>query len=303
MNIRRESVAVAAAIGVLALSTSGQDQTVFRARTDIVRVDVSVQERNRPVTGLPASAFSVADNGTPQRIDAMTVEDIPIDVTVVLDVSTEAVQHRRIGEFQKQVARLGALLEPHDRLRVLTDGTYVAQALPWREAQTLVSNDAILAEAQLGGGTSPPDAMAMALMHPVDPTRRHLVIAFTQGIDFFSAIEFARVPSIAARSDAVLHVVLSKIYAGGYARGRLNVPVTAGPLIEAAEMTGGTAHDLGRSLTSTFEQIVGSFRSSYVLTYAPKGVDRPGWHALTVELTVPGAKKYSIRARRGYFSG
>jgi hypothetical protein len=72
--------------------------------------------------------------------------------------------------------------------------------------------------------------------------------------------------------------------------------------MEAAEVTGGTVHDLGRGLTSSFEQILGAFRSSYVLSYTPQGVDRAGWHTLTVELTLPDAKKYSIRARRGYFS-
>jgi hypothetical protein len=42
------------------------------------------------------------------------------------------------------------------------------------------------------------------------------------------------------------------------------------------------------------------YRRGYLLQYQPAGVPREGWHDVKVEVTRPG-KKYSVRARRGYF--
>jgi VWFA-related protein len=50
----------------------------FRARVDLVHLDVSVLDRNRrPVTGLGPVDFTVLENGAPQSIVAFTAVDIP----------------------------------------------------------------------------------------------------------------------------------------------------------------------------------------------------------------------------------
>ena len=46
-----------------------------------------------------------------------------------------------------------------------------------------------------------------------------------------------------------------------------------------------------------FAQIVNEFRSRYLLTYTPSGVEPGGWHALDVRLK---GTKGKIQARRGY---
>ena len=53
----------------------------------------------------------------------------------------------------------------------------------------------------------------------------------------------------------------------------------------------------GDNLTSTFRRVLEQFRTSYVLYFTPKGVDRQGTH--TLEVRVKGAK-VEVRARRGY---
>jgi hypothetical protein len=52
-------------------------------------------------------------------------------------------------------------------------------------------------------------------------------------------------------------------------------------------------------LTATFRRALDEFRSSYVLYFTPKGVERGGYHELTV--TVPQNKAYTVRTRRGYW--
>ena len=45
-------------------------------------------------------------------------------------------------------------------------------------------------------------------------------------------------------------------------------------------------------------RILDEFRSSYVLRYTPRGVDRPGWHEIDVRIVRPGS--FTVRARKGY---
>ena len=56
-----------------------------------------------------------------------------------------------------------------------------------------------------------------------------------------------------------------------------------------------------RATTSTlakrFRQLVNDFRSRYVLSYTPRGVDAAGSHPLEVTLK---DKRYHVTARRGY---
>jgi VWFA-related protein len=53
-------------------------QVPFRARTDLIQLDVSVLDRNRrPVTHLTAADFTVLENGKPRPIQAFTAIDLP----------------------------------------------------------------------------------------------------------------------------------------------------------------------------------------------------------------------------------
>ena len=68
-----------------------------------------------------------------------------------------------------------------------------------------------------------------------------------------------------------------------------------------ARETGGVIVPLpamrGVTLTSTFGGILDDFRSSYVLYFRPRGVERKGFHTLNVRVKQTG---YTVRARRGY---
>jgi hypothetical protein len=223
---------------------------------------------------------------------------MPIDVTVIIDLSTVAQEHKRVDDFLRHVERLKAVLEPSDRLRLLLDGSYVTEIdAGWHTARSGTPGLGPLVRA----GSSTADAIGLALMRRAEVGRRSLIVAFTQAIDYFSVIEFDALPAIAARADALLHVVLSKVYPGGFGRGRPEHPPTAGALVKAAILTGGGAHDVSRGLPRTFSTIVEEFRTSYVLAYSPRGVEGPGWHDISVTLVNRSDKEHTVRARTGYF--
>ena len=56
----------------------------------------------------------------------------------------------------------------------------------------------------------------------------------------------------------------------------------------------------GERLGSAFRRLLTQFRESYVLRYAPTGVERIGTHTIEVRVTRPGTV---VRARRGYVVG
>jgi hypothetical protein len=82
-------------------------------------------------------------------------------------------------------------------------------------------------------------------------------------------------------------------------------PGADGPVMEAfkaiAQGTGGEIIriDADEALSEAFLRAVENFRTSYVRRYAPTGGPALGWHDVTVSVK---SKRYTIRARRGYFA-
>src|SRR5262249_20879965 len=70
---------------------------------------------------------------------------------------------------------------------------------------------------------------------------------------------------------------------------------------QLADETGGFLHvvDAGESLESVFRHMLTDFRRSYVLYFAPTGVERNGTHTLDVRVKRPGV---DVHARRAYTS-
>ena len=155
------------------------------------------------------------------------------------------------------------------------------------------------------------DGLFYALAFPVDPDRRHLVVAFTDGWDRGSTLDTETLPKLAAHSDAVLHVVTWATPADGISSTNAWPPTSYADEIrrrrpweasfrsvdDAVRTTGGT---LQRTMQApdALADIVSDFRSSYVLHYSPRGVSASGWHEIGVKLTRPGS--FTIRARKGY---
>jgi len=269
----------------------------FRAQTDAVTVDVAVLDHNRPVTGLHSQDFTLTDNGQPQSIDVLSAGGVPIDVSLVLDVSNEAFVHRRIGDFRSDAQHLAALLRADDRLRIIADSTCVEALSPMEPP----SRQMILNSVPVGGGTSTYDSLSAALMRRAEPGRRHLVIAFTEAVDYFSVLSPDAMVSIARRTDALLFVVFAQTWTGGYGRGRLTVPNAAQAFVTAAEATGGTTQLFGRSVVDSLQQLLADFHSRYLLHYRPSRVDRTGWHDIAVTAAAPAGRRYEVRARKGYY--
>jgi VWFA-related protein len=278
-------------------------QVTFRSTTAMVSVSVSVKRGNAVVANLKAADFTLTDNGVPQTVEAVSMESVPVDVTLFLDTSGST--SGKLDEMQHDVQSILQLLRPDDRFRLLTIGDAVNQVVPWVPAGTKVP---VSIEA-VGGISLIRDALMFALVHQPDPDRRHLIVGMTDRQDCGSVVPAVLLLDVAGRSDAVMHLV---DYAGGGGDSRYRVRTCsplAGPageriITEAAERTGGQLHEQSRffrasSIARAFKTIFDDFRQSYVLRYSPSGVKGAGWHPIVV--VVPAVRDATIRARQGYY--
>jgi VWFA-related protein len=296
------SACVAVTGVLLTAAVSAQQSPVFRSQTELVAVSVSVKRANAPVANLTAGDFVLSDNGVTQRIEAVSIESVPLDVTLFMDTSGST--SGALDRMKRNVVSIAAMLRPDDRFRLLTIGLSVESPVPWRPAGGPLTLDM----AAVPGISLVYDALAVALAHEPAAGRRHLIVAFTDGRDCGSVLDGQRVLDMSGRSEAVFHWI--------WVSGSGDLPphgISAwctpndGGVTDyvglAAERTGGEMHRsrFGDPAVKAFSRILDEFRRSYVLRYSPEGVTSPGWHRVRVE--TPRLPGVVIKARAGYFAG
>ena len=295
--------AVVLVLALWSAAPAAQQPPRYRAVTSLVTVSVSVKRGNNAVANLKASDFTLTDSGVPQKIEAVAIESLPIDVTLFLDTSGSTAG--KLDEMQQDVQAVLQLLRSEDRFRLLTIGDTVNEVVPWVPAGTKVP----VKIEPIGGISLIRDALMLALAHRPEPGRRHLVVGMTDRQDCGSVVSTSLLHEIAGRSEAVMHLV-DYSGSGGNSSYRVrgcspqSAPAGEGMLARAAERTGGEVHGQSRffrasSIARAFRTIFNDFRQSYVLRYSPEGVPARGWHPIVVR--VPGVGNATIRARQGYY--
>lgn len=301
-----------------------QQQPVFRTRTDAVTIDVTVRSQGQPLAGLTAKDFVLLDNGVPQTIEQIDMEAIPVDVSILVDLNEDLADD--LKGMSNQIPRIVAMLRPTDRVRVTAINTHVTDLIRAQPAAEVPA----LGPLKPQGLSSAHDGIAAALLRNVDPNRRHLVIALTNGIDAVSALDAQAVRDIARYSNATLYIALADIvvlpgpppeYQSGRQRQDGHRCMATGvcsptkrfwqpfgdyefeTLAEAASLTGGKLYLPGiftdRTAAAIFKKVFEDYRASYVLRYTPTGVTTAGWHE--VKVTIPSRPSVELQARRGYF--
>lgn len=300
--MKRHAFAVAICICAASGWVTAQQGT-FRSSKTYVFVNASVKKGNAPVANLTPADFTLTDNGVLQKVEALSIESIPVDVTLFLDTSGST--SGRLDDMKRSVRGILPLLRPEDRFRLLTIGDAVYTTVPWVSAGTTTVD---LPFRPVGGISLVDDALTLALLHRPAADRRHLIIAMTDRDDCGSVVPSAMVKELAARTDSLLHIVDQSGSAFPNQDFRLrtcspmSAPDGAENLAEAAARTGGEVHTgvfQNSSVLKVFTTVFADFRQAYILRYAPEGVASAGWHAITV--TTPAIKGVTIRARQGYF--
>ena len=338
MMMRRAS-SLAIVLVVAGLGAGRAEQAQFRATSTRVAIDVSVQSGNVPVSDLKASDFEVTDAGVKQKIELVALTEVPVDVTLIVDVSNSTTP--RLETYRRDIRTIASTLRPIDRFRVLTMASEVREVMPL----TTATEGRTLPTLEGGGQSRIFDGIAAALMQPIEPGRRHLILAFTDGLENRSILTGPQLIAIGQTSAAVLHVVSSQpipeiiepdrkpcnmaavvrttgdfpaperqtVYdpSRGFVdkfdeqfRGEMKSELPpcepVRHIARAAEATGG-AVNIASELADGFKRIFSAFLNSYVVYFEPASARSAGWHDVTVKVTRNG--KYTVRAKRGYLVG
>lgn len=297
-------------------------QQPFRSGVTGVVIPVSVRSGNKPVSGLTAADFELRDNGIVQTLQEVSAEKMPIDLTLLLDLSS-SVDGPMLQRLKTAVADTAALLRPDDRIRLVAISQVLHEVFPFRPKAASMPLDTLGAE----GATSLYDGLAATMMRPTDVGRRQLIVAFTDGRDSTSIIDENAARAIAQQSEAVVDIVVPVAVAKAGESRRLSQraggtpdslagspnltvngqgPAAASPdgvpqvLSDLVAPTAGQVLALppDESISGVFRAMLDDFRATYVLQYQPNGVDAAGWH--DVDITLKKRGKFDVRARKGY---
>ena len=302
----------AAIAGLLMVGLAAQEHPTFRTRGEGVRVDALVTDGERPVLGLTANDFELIDSGVKQEISVASLADTPLDVLLVLDTST-SVGEQGLAHLVRAADTLFSRLKPKDRAGLVAFSQDVLMRAALTPQHRRVRT--MLGTLKVHGMTAIMDA-TYAAMQLADTDRPTLMLVFSDGIDTASWLRRADVLDAARRSGVVPYAVVTGEGIAAFIprpdRGTVNQRMVdergqplddsvVGFLGQLVRNGGGVVlnAEQTRDLEQRFGEALDSFRQRYVLTYSPVGVERTGWHPLTVRVKSRGG--YRVRARSGYF--
>jgi Ca-activated chloride channel homolog len=282
-------LAAIAPVAVLARRQAPQVQTppVFASAVVGVRVDVLVADAStdRPIGGLEAGDFELRDNGVVQHVEVSDLADMPVNVVLAFDASGSIVG-KRLTDLQLATHRLLGDLQPADRVALTTFNHAVSPRLALGSDARSVA--AVVDALAPSGATSLIDGIYVSLMSAHAETGRSFVLVCTDGRDTASWLTPDELLESARRAPAVVYVVASS----GARKWS--------PLRDVTNATGGRLIEIESSdqIAGEFQKILKDFRSRYVLTFTPTGVERGGYHRLDVRVKRGQTK---VTARPGYF--
>ena len=289
----------------MALSNARSQQGAFRARTEAVLVDVLVTRNGRPVEGLTAADFDVRDSGVRQTIQLIGMDRMPVDLRLVLDVSS-SLEGQQLDALKAAARAAIGGLRPGDRAEILTFSDVLQRRVTWTGDRAALGAE--IDKITSAGWTSLVDAAFTALSLPEPEGRRTLGLIFTDGRDTASWLSPADVVRSARQSRAILYGVTTmpagsirpdmvarlrdQLLAYPIALRPAFLPViveeTSGELMYATAIT---------DLRTAFLNVVARFNQRYLLSYSPSGVPPSGWHSIDVQVKDKGLR---VSARQGY---
>jgi Ca-activated chloride channel homolog len=300
LNVLASVAAITVAVVDASAQLEAQDPALFRGRTDLVSVGVTVAaKRHRFVTNLSASNFAVYEDGRPQQIFAFASgaqPGPPLHIGVLLDVSGS--QGLDLKFTQRAVIKF--LASVPDAIDVtfidfashVRGGRYSQSDLP-----RLVRR---VRELAAGGETSLYDAIGLYLDGASEQDGRKVMVLYTDGGDTDSSLSFNTLMTMLKASDVTIYAI------GALDQQPLAAQLTQRVLLEKiAEEAGGTAFFPSgvKDLNRIYEQVLGEIQAQYTIGYVSTNEKADGtWRKVEIKITCPDSKDLRVRARKGYYA-
>ncbi len=250
--------------------------------------------KKQPINGLMVRDFAITEDSTALTADSVEkVEDLPINVIVVMDISG-SMQGERLTNARQAIGEFIKSLYRGDRVAVYTFNETVNEVVGLTDDLNDARNTFDNAEIYAGGGTCLFDAAYAAAEKAASlPQGRQAVVVLSDGWDTING-------SNTCSSRTIADIEALSKEAGGHS------PIyTIGvgsdhdrdSMQRMADLTGGvyTYSNNATDLPELFEQLANRLSSEYVLTYTSAAM--PGAHDVkitldgvsqTVTVTLPG---------------
>lgn len=310
-------------LGLVAARAAAPAQPRLTSGIELVHLDATVVDATgRIVTGLPADAFEVFEDGRKREIALFSSDRLPTSILVLVDISCSMAGARHKSAVEA-IESLVAALGPDDRWAVVAFNHQLLRIARWT-APTNVPIER-LRRVQPAGGTALFFAVGQAIRElESSRTRKRAVIVVTDGSDSMAkntlgpdypvgldgrlhrdGVYDDEGDGLAAlqKSDALLYALAMDWPADpapcGLPAELLGVDI--GALTRLASPTGGAAFRVQNrdAFSGTARQIVAELRQQYTLGYVPPTPRDGKLHRITVTTRDP---EHTVRARTAYLA-
>jgi len=287
--------AVVGALLILPVAALGQSDTpqrppTFQTGVEVIRLNLTVLDgRNRLITGLSGTDFSVFEDGIRQDVSFFTRDALPLSVALLVDCS--ASMDEKLPVAQEAGARfvktlrpedLGQVVQFNDRITVLQDFTADHSAL-----------EAAVRSTRAAGPTVLYNALYVALKQlrrqgsPEAPRRRAIVL-LTDGEDTASVVNDDQVLELARQAED---------------RQRLAFSQATYFLTTLTRDSGGETYfpNSLSELDAVYGRVAEELRSQYTVGYVSRNDRRNGqWRRIVVR--TPAREGLQVRHKIGYYA-
>ena len=284
-------------------TATGDQDKGFKIETSVNEVNLIftvTDKHGNFIPNLKQSDFALLDDQkAPTRVSSFIQQtNLPLRVGVVIDASTSI---RQRFQFEQQAATeflLQAIKSRSDRAFVMGFDSTPTVTADW--SNNLDSLQSGVNKLRPGGGTAMYDAIYTACRDKLldisrgqEPVRRAMVLV-SDGNDNQSRAYMDDAIKMCQRAETIIYAISTNWTPS---RGKGD-----DVLARMAEATGGRAFypPSVEEISNAFNSIQEELRSQYALTYTPADFRADG--AFRTIYLFANDRRYSVRARKGYFS-
>ena len=282
-------------------------QNVIRVNVNLVLVDATVKNKaGRIMFDLKQENFELREDGTPQRIEIFSRDELPLDVALVLDLSDS------IGPFLvplRQAANIAlSALKPEDQVALFTFSTEAQMRVPFTHDKSQIAD--MIGGFQTGGATNINDAIFLPAQYLLNAPQkdRRVIILISDDVGTSAGGQGTRdIITEAIASDAVVYNL--KIPGYNPPETRMAAAMTPGlvDIRKVVEQTGGEVFNVPdvAHLDEGFRALIQRIKTRYTLGYytnATAALGKP--HKIDVRLGPSFGKKghdYTAFSRSAFY--
>jgi len=257
-----------------------------------------IDEKQHPVTNLDRDAFTVFEDGQPQRITSFRREDIPVALGILIDNSGSMRDKR--AQVNQAALNLVRASNPQDEVFVVNfnDESYLDAPL----TNNMVKLKEALDHVDSRGGTAMYDAV-IASVPELERSKldKKVLLVVTDGEDNASRMSLEQaVRHVQDENGPVIYTI--GIFSDDQPRKKRDQRA----LRTLSERTGGVAffpRDL-HEVDQISQDVAHDIRNQYTIGYKPiKPQSQGGYRSVRVEAKSKGFGRMQVRTRSGYYAG